>query len=293
MRHMPYTTNPHLPKLRMMAVRKVKQDDWSMRAVARYYGVEPSTVKRWCDKDTTNGRMRIETTSSRPIHHPRELSTALVSQIVTKRTAHNRSAEVVHEELKRDGITVSLSSVKRTLDRRGLTKKKSPWKRLRRQIARPEVLLPGDLVEVDTIHLIHDDGTRVYVFTLIDLCTRRAYARAYAAPSVRNALDFLRRAQGDAVFPFRVIQSDNGPEWSTQFTKGTLVTHRHTRVRKPNDNAHIERFNRTIQEECLNKLIRQRDIINRALPAYLKYYNEERLHFGLKLQTPEEVLRRY
>jgi len=25
---------------------------------------------------------------------------------------------------------------------------------------------------------------------------------------------------------------------------------RHTRLGKPNDNAHIERFNRTIQEEC-------------------------------------------
>lgn len=30
----------------------------------------------------------------------------------------------------------------------------------------------------------------------------------------------------------------------------TCIAIRHTRLGRPNDNAHIERFNRTIQEEC-------------------------------------------
>lgn len=60
-----------------------------------------------------------------------------------------------------------------------------------------------------------------------------------------------------------------------------------------NDNAHLERFNRTIQGECLGALPKDTKIINRNLPKYLRYYNEKRHHFGLNLQTPLQVVRSY
>ena len=49
------------------------------------------------------------------------------------------------------------------------------------------------------------------------------------------------------------MQSDNGLEFSEHFAqrlKSNNIALRHTRLGRPNDNAHIERFNRTIQEEC-------------------------------------------
>ena len=277
----------------MQAVRLVKQRGWSMRKVAKYFGAHPSTIMRWCRRDKLNGLVRIPTRSSRPKHHPRQLSEMLVAQIVSVRRERGRSAEVVQAELSRRGVHVSLSSVKRTLDRWGLTKKRGPKKRYHPPMDRPKVQKPGDLVQVDTVHRLRDDGSRVYVFTLIDVCTRYAYARAYPRISAQLAVDFVRRAQRSATFSFRTIQSDHGSEFSTYFTERVHVPHRHSRVRRPNDNAHLERFNRTIQEECIDKLITDPVIINKALPEYLKYYNEERLHFGLKLQTPQEVLRSY
>ena len=36
---MPYTTNPHLPRVRRDAVQLVKYRGWSMRKTARYFGV--------------------------------------------------------------------------------------------------------------------------------------------------------------------------------------------------------------------------------------------------------------
>jgi transposase InsO family protein len=87
-----------------------------------------------------------------------------------------------------------------------------------------------------------------------------------------------------------MLQSDNGPEFSTYFTEQIRITHRHTRVRKPNDNAHIERFNRTVQEECLCGVLLTVSALNKVLHPYLSYYNERRLHFGIDLQTPAELL---
>ncbi len=287
---MPYTTNPHWPRLRAEAVRMVEKEGKSLRAVARHYGVEASTVMRWVRKSPEGGSSSIPTALSRPKSHPRQLSKELVERICEVRKRRGRCAEVVHQTLVNEGVKVSLSSVKRTLDRQGLTQKRSPWKRFHLSGERPPAASPGDLVETDTIHLMKGAKERMYVYTLIDVCSRWTYAWATERLSVRKSLLFLRKAQGKASFPFRTLQSDHGPEFSQNFTERVGVAHRHSRVRKPNDNAHVERFNRTLQEECLDLLPRKAGAINRKLPKYLKYYNEERLHLGLGLKTPVQVL---
>ena len=90
-----------------------------------------------------------------------------------------------------------------------------------------------------------------------------------------------------------MMQSDDGSEFSVWFTEhiGKMgISHRHIRVRKNNDNGHIERFNRTLQEECLNKVNYNPKSFQKAINGYLPYYNNERLHFGLKFLTPLEWL---
>jgi transposase InsO family protein len=201
-----------------------------------------------------------------------------------------RSAEVVHRALAEEGIVVSLSSVKRTLDRHHLTRKRSPWKRYHAPSPRPIADHPGALVQADTVHLAVHGKTVLYVYTLIDLHSRWAYAWCSQKANARTSLLFLKRAQVAAPFLFECIQTDNGSEWSTHFSERVAVRHRHSRVRQSNDNAHVERFNRTLREECLDALPIDRAAINRALPAYLRHYVHTRHHFGLALQTPQQFL---
>ncbi|MFC1721593.1 helix-turn-helix domain-containing protein [Patescibacteria group bacterium] len=47
---MPYTTNPHLPRLRIQAAKLVINDGWSTRQAARYYGYNQGTIVRWVQK---------------------------------------------------------------------------------------------------------------------------------------------------------------------------------------------------------------------------------------------------
>lgn len=125
---MPYTTNKNLPKIRQEAVQLLRRG-WSARRVGRYLGFHHTAVMSWLKQARLIGNHPIPTKSSRPKSHPRELSGEIVRKIVQKRLEHNRYAEAVHQELKNEGVTVSLSSVKRTLDRHGLIKKRSPYKR--------------------------------------------------------------------------------------------------------------------------------------------------------------------
>lgn len=288
MKNMPYTLNPHLPNVRRDAADLVRRG-WGVRKVARYMGVSPGTVTKWVKKAAKYGYVPIPTLSSRPKHHPKQLSDELVWKIFHKRLLVKRSAEVVQQELINEGVSVSLSSVKRTLDRLGLLKKRSPWKRYRVPMVRPNVERQGDLVQVDTIHIPTSEG-RIYVFTLLDVFSRWAYAKAYTHATAKTATRFLAEAQKVSSFPFKVIQSDNGSEFSGWFSEHIPSIHRHSRVRRPNDNAHLERFNRTIQEECLDAVPKKIRDLNAAIKKYLPYYNGKRLHFGLKLQTPLQVL---
>ncbi len=288
--YMSYTTNPHMPKVRRDAADLVKRG-YSPTVVGRKFGVGSSTICKWVKKAKKYGYHPIPTLSSRPKHHPNELSNDLVWKIFHQRLKTRRCAEVIHRELDIQGVKTSLSSVKRTLDRMGLLKKRSPWKRFHPHIDRPEVLKAGDLVEIDTIHLMVDKKTRIYVFVLIDVFSRWVYAKAYTNMNSALMLDFVREAQRIAGFQFQMLQSDHGPEFGKWFVSQIQKNHRYTRIGKPNDNSHIERFNRSIQEECLDKVEKNEEVLNRAIKKYLLYYNNERLHMGINFKTPSQLLK--
>lgn len=271
----------------MDAVKLVRKG-WSYRKVARHTGFTISAISKWVKKADSLGHKQlwIPTQSSKPRHHPNELPLSVVEAIVQERAKRHRCAEVIYESLKKQGITASLSSVKRTLDREGLLKKRSPWKRPHDATVRPIAENPGDLVEIDTIHIWVP--ARFYVYTILDVCTRWAYAAVSERIRVRETLWFVRQAKREAPFSFHMLQSDHGSEFSQGFTLNVGTAHRHSRVRTPNDNAHLERFNRTLQEECLDHVPTNISAYQKAIAEYLPYYNNERLHMGLNYETPLE-----
>lgn len=283
-----YTNNPKMPKIRRDAV--LFADKWGVRCAARHFGFSPGAIVLWRKRAVKTGLHPILTRSSRPKHSPRALDRKLVGLIIDKRIALKRLAEVIHKSLAEDGVIVSLMSVKRTIDRAHLTRKRSPWKRYHVPSPRPIADAPGALIQADTVHLAVHGKTVLYVFTCIDVYSRWAYARVYTRANCRTASQFIKQAQVSAPFLFRCIQTDNGSEFSTHFTERIQIRHRHTRVRQSNDNAHIERFNRTLREECLDALPVHLTTINRALPAYLKHYVETRHHFGINLLKPIQLL---
>jgi transposase InsO family protein len=289
---MSYTTNPSLPKVRQRAAELVRKG-WSARKVGRYLGFHHTAVMKWVQKAKVVGYHPIPTKSSRPKHHPNQLSDELVWKIFHKRIQTKRCADVVHQELQNEHVGVSLSSVKRTLDRCGLLKKRSPYKRFHPHVDRPYALKPGDLVEMDTIHLMISEKKRVYVFVLLDVYSRWVYAKAYEKISSKIGVDFLKEAERLASFSFNMIQTDHGPEFGKWFVERVSKHHRYTRIGKPNDNSHIERFNRTVQEECLDKTIRTISKLNEALATYIPYYNSQRLHMGINFKTPIQMVPSY
>jgi transposase InsO family protein len=227
------------------------------------------------------------------------VSDAVVARVLALRATLKRCAEVIWHHLAHDeGVVLSLSSVRRILKRFHAVRGRK--KRVRRDNpVRPFVTAPGELVQTDTIHYVWPlTKKRRYVYTVIDLYTRMAYAEINDRIGPGIAVRAVGRAGKKFGFAFTMVQSDNGPEFSRFFEQALHrkgVQTRHSRLHRPNDNAHVERFNRTIQEECLGSRLNYK-VTNKQLQArltrYLEFYNTKRVHLGLQLRTPAEMLQR-
>lgn len=286
---MPYTKSENIARVRAEAVRMVRSGS-STRAVARHFGYTQSCIVKWCKRAPArfvkNGI--LPTFSSRPKNHPRSLPQEIIAKIVAARMEHKRCSEVIHEYLRRDGVEVSLSSVKRVLGRYSLLKKRSPWKKTRKYPPLPDVEKPGDLVEFDTVHL-ERPGSHRYVYTALDVYSRYGFAMVTDHISCRASVVFLRRVMKK--MKMSVVQTDNGSEFSLFFTDAVTrmgAMHRHIHPHSPNENGHLERFNRTMQEEAL---VMGYGLSSDGIRKFMIHYNEKRLHLSLKFKTPKEMLK--
>jgi len=320
---MAYSTNPNLPKARAIAMQLLIRERLPLQVVANRCGVHRSTIWRWqCKWRALNANVqltndnrptrlpgtqfrfaalkwRIPTLVSRPRTSPKAVDQRLVELVLAVRRQLKRCAEVVwHHLVTVRGIAISLSSVRRILKRSGETSGRK--RRVRSDNPRrPHVTRAGELVETDTIHHVDPkSGKRLYYYTVIDLFTRMTYVSL--APKLGPRLSAWAVLEAQAAWGFRIamVQSDNGPEYGRVFEQSMHahgIATRHSRLHRPNDNAHIERFNRTIQTECIGYYW------NRSVPlqsqqakltAYLEYYNNERVHLSLQLLTPTQMLQR-
>jgi len=155
-------------------------------------------------------------------------------------------------------------------------------------------------VQTDTIHHVDPtSGRRLYYYTVIDLFTRMTHVILVPKLTAGIAAKAVLEAQEKWGFTISMAQADNGSEYSRYFEqvmKQHGIQTRHSRLHRPNDNAHIERFNRTLQEECIGHywnrsapLQFQREKLSR----YLDFYNNERVHLGIQMLTPHEMLQRF
>ena len=148
--------------------------------------------------------------------------------------------------------------------------------------------------QTDTI-IRHFCELKLYTLTGIDSLTKTAFAKCYTNHSSIKTKDFIDTCIQQ--FPITKIQTDNGSEFAKHFKetlKESQIVHYHSYPRCPKMNAHIERFNRTLSEDFLEKekytALTDLNLLNEKLQKYLEWYNNERPHKSLNYLTPKEYV---
>lgn len=158
---------------------------------------------------------------------------------------------------------------------------------------------PGELLSQDTFYVGVLKGVgRVYLHAVVD--TYGSYAFGFlhtskqpeAAVAVlhNNALSFYE----DLGFEVTAVLTDNGREFCGKETHPyelylslNDIEHRTTKVRHPQTNGFVERFNRTVLDEFFRTAFRTKfyesvEALQADLDQWLIHYNTERPHQGYR-----------
>ena len=127
-----------------------------------------------------------------------------------------------------------------------------------------------------------------YVAFLLEVQSRRIQVIGCTPfPNEVVVIQCLRQVTGDAglLADGRLLICDRDPQWRSGVeewlgTAGVRVVR--TPPGAPNGNAHTERFVRSVQEECLNRLVPLGEQhLRRTLHEFAAHYHRERNHQGL------------
>ena len=293
------------PHSRRLAIRRLEQG-WTLRRAAEAAGVSVRTISKWNCRFRVEGELGLSDRSSAPARIPHRTPEERVEAIALLRHQRLTGWEIAER------LQMPLSTVSTVLNRIGLgrlSRLEPPEPANRYQRERPGELLHIDVKKLGRIgrpgHRVNGDRrTRSrgigweYVHVCVDDATRLAYVEVLENEKAVTAVGFLRRAIahfGDQGIRVERVMTDNGPCYRSIMhalaCRSLGLRHLRTRPYRPRTNGKAERFLRTMLGGWAYSAIYQTSAQRqRALPAWLDFYNHRRRHSSLSRQAPTERL---
>jgi transposase InsO family protein len=290
--------------------RAIQVSQESGRALARRYGVSPTTVQKWRKRQTvTDERMGPK--------QPRSTVLSLEEEAVI--VAFRR-----HTLLPLDDCLYALqptiphltrSSLHRCLQRHGIARLPDPNgdkpKRSRFK-AYPIGYFHIDIAEV------HTEEGRLYLFVAIDRTSKFAFAELHEKATRRGAGDFLRHLIAAVPYRVQTVLTDNGTPFTTPGNTSSAapdikaaidagetvwahafeyacaqndIDHRLTKPYHPWTNGQVERMNRTLKDATVRRYHDEgHDQLRAHLQLFWEAYTYARRLKTLRGLTPYEFI---
>jgi putative transposase len=193
-----------------------------------------------------------------------------------------------------DIVALSSSTVYRILKAEGLLSAWNTRKTLKKKGFDQPVAI-HEHWHVD-IKYVNFHGTFLFLISVIDGFSRYIVHHELRMTMVEYDVQLtIERALLKAPGYHPRIISDNGSQFIakdfSEYIKAQGLRHVRTSVNHPQSNGKIERFHRSISEECL-RVVSFLTISDarRQIAEYIEYYNTKRLHSAIHFLTPEEML---
>jgi len=246
--------------------------------------------------------------SRRPHHSPRAQSEIALGLVKRYGKRYRDDLLLGYEKARQKGYSCSYGCFKRTVSKLCL----GPSEKRKPRVNKPyqRAAYPGEKIQMDVKFVPNycvTSGEKYYQYTAIDECTRWVYREMYAEHSTDSAKNFLEKLVRIAPFPIRLIQTDNGTEWTnallvTKATHKTLfeqallemgIEYKRIRIATPRHNGKVERQHRQ-DEGRFYKHMRMYSLADgRAQLA--KYQRESNNHMKtcLNMLSPNQVLEKF
>ncbi|HEU0305407.1 MAG TPA: integrase core domain-containing protein [Lysobacter sp.] len=154
---------------------------------------------------------------------------------------------------------------------------------------------PGDLLQIDTVHITTAEGTQLRPFSAIDVVSRVAAFAVRSRATAGTAAAFLDELLERFPLRIRAIQVDGGSEFRAEFEDACAavgIPLFELPPRSPKLNGCVERLNRTSREEFWQCYDGDLDLasVTPALRQWEDEYNPVRPHQALQMRAPRAFL---
>jgi len=279
---------------------------------AKAFGVHRSTLYHWRAQYEPYRLKTLEPRSKAPKRPARRVKWTAHDEtlIIAARDAHPRwGKRKLVVILRTQGCTLSESTIGRMLRRliacgrihepclRGKPKRITKRPLAIRKPKDWQPVNPGDLVQIDTVHLSPLPGVQRRQFSAIDVVSRVAHVGVAGTATARLAAAFLHELVATFPVPITAIQVDGGSEFMAEFEETCHTLGIRLFVlppRSPKLNGCVERFNRTSQDDfwtCYDGPLTLPELVP-AIQHWLAEYNGLRPHQALQMRTPLNELAR-
>ena len=264
----------------------------TLSALSREHHVARELLSRWWREYEADGLDGLQPRSRRPHTSPRQTTRATVQRVLRLR-ARGRSAVWIAREL-----DLGYGTVQRLLEAHGVNRLPRP---ARPKPRRYEKQRPGELVHIDLKYLPALRNARNdFEFAAVDDFSREAVVWITTDQTSAAATAFLERVAAALPYPIEAVLTDNAfaftmrharhAERLTRFQQACQslgIAHHLLRPYAPQSNGKVERFFRTVDDECLHvRPLFTFGARARAVHDFVWYYNHERPHLSLGGMTP-------
>jgi len=271
----------------------------SFTALSAEFGVAREVLGRWWKRYEADDLRGLQPHSRRPRTSPTEISARAARRILALRANRLSAAAIAHQ------LDLGHGTVQRRLEAHGVNQLPRP---ARPKPRRYEKKRPGELVHIDFKYLPALRNARHdFEFAAVDDFSREAVVWIATDATSATATTFLERVSAALPYPIEAVLTDNAfaftmrhalhAERQTRFQQACTalgITHHLLRPYAPQSNGKVERFFRTVNDECLHiRPLFTFAARSRAVDEFVSYYNHERPHYSLAGMTPVERRKLY
>ena len=274
-----------------IAMMKQHAQGRAFATLSRETDVPRDVLRRWWQRYEAGGAAALRPRSRRPRRSPTQVPAATEAAILAWRTHGLGPARIALH------VAPSVSTVYRTLVRHGRSQLHPPVPRV---VRRYEKTRPGELVHVDLKYLPSLENRAEFEFAAVDDFTREAVVWIAGARTTHHATAFLEHLVAVLPYPIEAVMTDNDLVFTMRFAyyhqrrtrfeqacASLGIRHRLLRPHAPESNGKVERFIKTIDDECLAVAQPQTCAARTgAVTDFVWYYNHQRPHLSLAGQTP-------